>query len=148
VAAEVRTLAQRAAEAARTTGTQIEDSVTRIEAAGGLVTRSREVFADVTERARGVGTLVDGIAESARQQADGILKVSTTLRDIERIVHENADHAKTAAEAADEMRDGSQATAGAVGGLAAVVSSAAAPAAGSGARVEHLHVEPVRRLSA
>ena len=100
VAGEVRTLAQRSAQAAREIRQLIEESGARVRAGVRQVGLAGQTMAGMREAADSVTRIVDGISLSAAQQADGIVSVNGAVSEIERATQENAAMAEQTAAAA------------------------------------------------
>ena len=103
VAAEVRSLAMRAAEAAGNTAELIETSVTRVKEGEGLAKRANEDFAELTGLTARVGTLVDEIATASGEQTRGLGQINTAIAGIDRITQQTAASAEEAAGASEEL---------------------------------------------
>ena len=103
VANEVRTLAMRAAEAARNTATLIEGTRRKADAGTQLVAVSGEAFREVADNAAKVGGLVAAIAAASRDQAQGIGQVNQAVTQMDRVTQANAASAEESASASEEM---------------------------------------------
>ncbi|GAB6094345.1 hypothetical protein JCM14469_05970 [Desulfatiferula olefinivorans] len=103
VAGEVRSLALRAAEAARNTAGLIEDTVVRIREGAELVHRTNGAFRDMTSRVDRAVTLVDDIARNTKEQDQGIESVKQALSGLDKATRQNAAHAEQTASAAEEL---------------------------------------------
>ncbi|MBN2232588.1 MAG: methyl-accepting chemotaxis protein [Deltaproteobacteria bacterium] len=108
VAEEVRSLALRAAEAARTTQGLIEDTVTRIDRGTMVMNRVRDDFTEVGSLNDKIDNLVKEIAGASREQAGGIEHVAGAMRQIDSVTQEVAALAEESSSAAEELA--SQAT--------------------------------------
>ncbi len=103
VAEEVRGLALRAAEAARTTTALIEHSTAKVEegvAKNGQVLATLEA---IQQRARGVSAVVEAIASASAQQSDGISQITTAVAEINTVTQSVAANAEESASAAEEL---------------------------------------------
>jgi methyl-accepting chemotaxis protein len=103
VAEEVRSLAMRSAEAARTTSQMIEDAVKSAER--GVVLNSG-VARSLEEISGHVGRVVEVMAEiavAADQQAIGIGGANSTVEEISRATQQNAATTEESASAAEEL---------------------------------------------
>jgi methyl-accepting chemotaxis protein len=101
VAEEVRTLAQRAADAAKDSARLIEETSGRVVQAAGLVEHTRERFDKVNDHVSRSSGLVSQIAEASAEQARGIDQLNVAFTEIDRVVQQavsSADHAHAAAQ--------------------------------------------------
>ena len=103
VAAEVRNLARRAADAARNTSTLIEDTVKKVKQGSEVVARTNEAFGKVASGSKKAGELIAEIAAASREQARGISQVSKAIAEMDRVVQQNAASAEESAAASEEM---------------------------------------------
>jgi len=103
VAEEVRNLAMRSAEAAKSTAVLIEDTVKRVGDGSDLVKRTGEIFAQVAGNAGKVGELVNEISSASNEQAQGIEEVNKAMAEIDKVTQQNAANAEESASASEEM---------------------------------------------
>ncbi len=103
VAEEVRNLALRSAEAARNTADMIEGTVNRTKNGSEFVTRTNEVFIQVTESCLKVGELVGEIAAASTEQAQGIDQVNRAVAEMDKVTQRNAANSEESASASKEM---------------------------------------------
>ncbi|MBI4799427.1 MAG: cache domain-containing protein, partial [Desulfarculus sp.] len=103
VAGEVRNLAMRAAEAARSTTELIEGNIQNIKAGSDLVTRADQSFDQVEQSAQRVDDLINEIAAASGEQAQGIEQISRAMADMDKVTQQNAAGAEQTAAAAEEM---------------------------------------------
>ena len=90
VAGEVRTLAQRSAQAAREIKGLIQDSVERIEDGSRQAGRAGERMGEIVHRIAEVTAVMDGIAETVQQQAGGMTRMATSVTTIDAMTQQNA----------------------------------------------------------
>ena len=109
VAEEVRNLAQRATQAARDTAQKIEDSIAKSSNGVAISGRVAEGLKQITDKSRQVNALVVEIAESSKQQQQGIGQINTAVSNMDHVTQANAGHAEETASSAVELK--SQATA-------------------------------------
>jgi methyl-accepting chemotaxis protein len=103
VAGEVRNLAMRAAEAARNTSHLIDGTVKRIKQGSDLVLKTGEAFSEVAKGTHKVGQLVSEIANSSREQAQGIEQVNKAVDGMDKIAQRNAANAEESASTSEEL---------------------------------------------
>ncbi len=103
VADEVRNLAQRAAEAARETGTLIEQTVGRVRRGVELNQSTTESFTKIGESATKVADLIAQITQASGEQAQGVEQVNTAVSQMDKVTQSNAAGAEESASAAEEM---------------------------------------------
>jgi len=97
VAEEVRSLAQRAATAAKTTSQLIEGTVTRIAEGAGLVKQAEAAFQELSRGAQRVAQLVDEITAASQEQAHGLDQISQSMSHMDQVVQSTAASAEEAA---------------------------------------------------
>ncbi|NLF33000.1 MAG: hypothetical protein GX591_19210 [Planctomycetes bacterium] len=109
VADEVRTLASRAAQAARNTADLIaravETSARGVEISGGVATALGEIGHNATR----MDQLVAEIATASREQATGIAQVSSSVSELNSLTQQNASDAEAAADVTGRMNDQAEA---------------------------------------
>ncbi|MDA8126171.1 MAG: methyl-accepting chemotaxis protein [Deltaproteobacteria bacterium] len=103
VADEVRGLAMRAAEAAKTTAGLIADTILTVKRSSDLTIQTKEAFRENMTIAEQVGSLVDEIATASREQAQGIDQISRAVAEIDQVVQRTTANAEESAGAADEL---------------------------------------------
>ena len=140
VAEEVRSLAQRSAQAARETSDSIADSIAKSAQGVELSGRVASNLTQIVERVREVDTVVGEIADASSEQTRGVNQVLDTLTAIDRTTQATAAGAEESASAAEELTAQAHAVDGItqtleqlVGGATSDSSSAPAPAADSAA---------------
>ncbi len=142
VADEVRNLAMRAAEAAKNTATLIEGTVTKVRTGTDLVAETNDSFAQVSEAAGRVNTLISEIASASKEQAHGIDQVNKAISQIDAVTQQNAANAEEAASASEILSGQAGRMQDVVEGLAALVSGEEDKGAGKTAPER----EPAREL--
>jgi len=121
VAEEVRSLAKRAADAAKNTAALIEGNVKTIQIGADLTIRMGSEFTEVSRNISKVGNLVKEISSASQEQAQGIEQVNHAVADIDRVVQENAANAEQAATTSERMKNQSRHMVGFVNGLIALI---------------------------
>ena len=116
VAAEVRSLAQRSAEAAREIKTLIGASVEKVEAGSHLVGEAGSTMDDVVSQVRRMTDLMGEINASSTEQTTGIQQVNVAVASIDQGTQQNAALVEQSAAAAESLK---QQAAGLLGLVAA-----------------------------
>jgi hypothetical protein len=93
VANEVRSLAMKAAEAAKNTSILIDNTTKAVKKGNELTLRTQEAFKRNIEFANKLGTLIDEIAEAGAQQAEGIDQVNRSVADMDKVTQQSATRA-------------------------------------------------------
>ncbi len=125
VAAEVRTLAQRSADAAREIKSLIGASVERVEAGHHLVQRAGGTIEAVVQQVQRVTDLMGEISAATGEQQQGISQVGQAVSDLDQATQQNAALVEESAAASDSLRQQAERLTAA----AAVFRLAAAPGA-------------------
>jgi len=121
VANEVRNLAMRAAEAAKTTANLIEASSRKVKDGAVLVENTNKGFASVSASAAQAATLVGEIASATREQAQGIQQINIAVADIDKVTQKNAAASEESAASAAKMNSQAREMTGLLGQLMTVV---------------------------
>ena len=121
VAEEVRSLALRAAQAAKNTSEQIEKSVKQIKDGAGLVDATNAAFREVASGSIKISALISEIDAASKEQSQGIDQVSTAVSEMDKVVQQNAATSEESASAAEEMSAQAEQMASAVAELAAII---------------------------
>ena len=108
VAAEVRSLAQRSAEAAREIKALILDSVQRVENGTRQVEDAGNTMGEIVASVEKVTANIDQISSSSREQANGIEQVNRAISQMDQVVQQNAAVVEQAAAAAESMQANAQ----------------------------------------
>nr|WP_316642035.1 methyl-accepting chemotaxis protein [uncultured Roseateles sp.] len=105
VAAEVRSLAQRSAGAAREIKSLIGTSVDRVDAGTALAAQAGGAMQDIVAGINGVVTLIAEIATAAAEQRDGISQVHGAVNQLDQMTQQNAALVEQSAAATQSLRD-------------------------------------------
>jgi len=105
VAGEVRTLAQRSAEAAREIKSLISDSVEKVDAGSRLVRTAGATMEDIVSQVRSVSSLITEISQASIEQASGIGQVSQAVAHLDDATQHNAALVEQSAAAAEGLKD-------------------------------------------
>ncbi len=108
VANEVRNLAQRASVAAKDTQQLIEDSQTRTREGAEISLKTGEVLVEIMTAARKVVDAVDEIAMASKEQAEGIIQITTSVSQAQQVIQQNAASAEKGASASKELTSQSE----------------------------------------
>ncbi|NIE81744.1 methyl-accepting chemotaxis protein [Asaia sp. As-1742] len=90
VATEVRSLAQRSADAAREIKNLITASNTKIDAGVSMVKETSEAFIGIGQLIGKINTLVSQIADHAQVQATSLGEINSTMSQMDRMTQQNA----------------------------------------------------------
>lgn len=105
VAGEVRTLAQRSAEAAREIRNLIGASIEDIQSGNELVCRAGETMEEIVNAVRNVALIMSEITSATAEQAIGIQQVSEAVTQMDGVTQQNAALVEEAAAAASALED-------------------------------------------
>jgi aerotaxis receptor len=105
VAGEVRSLAQRAAGAAKEIKTLIDDSVHKVGQGNALVGTAGQTMRNVVTAVQDAAVLMHGITAASREQNQGIAQVNAALADLDGITRENAALVEEAATASGSVAE-------------------------------------------
>ena len=103
VAAEVRSLAQRSAEAARQIKTLIQASVDRVEAGSRQADDAGHTMAEVVEAIKRVSEIVAEISQASREQSEGVALVGQAVSQMDQATQQNAALVEQSAAAAESL---------------------------------------------
>ncbi|OMR12934.1 chemotaxis protein [Burkholderia pseudomallei] len=101
VAAEVRTLAQRSANAAKEIAALIHDSVQKTAAGSALVDQAGDAMNEIRSQVAG---LIGEIGSATREQSDGIGQVNVAVTQLDKMTQQNAALVQESASTADELK--------------------------------------------
>jgi methyl-accepting chemotaxis protein len=105
VAAEVRSLAQRSAAAAKEIKDLINDSVSKVEAGTKLVDNAGKTMGEIVASVKKVSDLIAEIAAASQEQSSGIGQINTAVAQMEQVVQQNATLVEEASAATESMKD-------------------------------------------
>ena len=104
VAGEVRSLAQRSAEAAREIKALIGSSVSKVEEGSRLVGDAGATMTDIVAQAQHVAELIAQISNATVEQTEGIAQVGGVVTHLDRATQQNAALVEQSAAAADALQ--------------------------------------------
>ncbi len=105
VAGEVRSLAQRSAEAAKEIKQLIGQSVQSVENGSAQVAQAGQSMQDIVASVRRVSDLIGEITASSGEQRDGIAQVSQAVTQLDQMTQQNAALVEQSSAAAAAMRE-------------------------------------------
>ncbi|RDJ98623.1 methyl-accepting chemotaxis protein [Paraburkholderia lacunae] len=105
VAAEVRSLAQRSAVAAKEIKALIDDSVGHVDNGSKIVEEAGQIIREVVSSISQVTAIVGEMSSSSREQSDGIEQISRAVTQMDQVTQENAALVEESAAAAQALRD-------------------------------------------
>lgn len=117
VAGEVRSLAQRSAQAAKEIKELIGSSVESISAGAALVAEAGDTMTDIVGRVSGVTTIMSEIANAAGEQTRGIQEVNRAVAQLDEMVQQNAALVEQSAAAASALQLQTEQLSNAIGGF-------------------------------
>ena len=103
VAGEVRTLAQRSAEAAKEIKQLITDSVERVEQGTNQVDRAGETMNEIVTSIRRVTDIMGEISSASAEQSSGVGQVGEAVSQMDKVTQQNAALVEQMAAAADSL---------------------------------------------
>ena len=124
VAEEVRALAQRSADASKTTASLIDESVKNAGAGVAATEEVGKTLMRIDESAQSVAGLIAEVSAATKEQSSGLDQLSRAVNDMERAILSNAASAEESAAASEEMSGQVEELHQAVGGLAAMIGAA------------------------
>jgi len=131
VAAEVRSLAQRTAQAAKEIKDLIGQSVQQVGAGAELVERAGDTIQALVIDVKRVSGLMGSIAEASAEQSRGVQQVNKTVTEMDKVVQQNASAVQQSAAAAEGMRQQAEALVRAVSAFRLTSDDRPAPALSS-----------------
>ncbi len=108
VAGEVRTLAQRSAEAAREIKALIGASVEKVDTGSKLVADAGSTMGEIVASVQRVTDIIGEITAAASEQSDGIGQVNTAVTQLDQMTQQNAALVEQSAAAAESLEDQAQ----------------------------------------
>ncbi|HEY7878654.1 MAG TPA: methyl-accepting chemotaxis protein, partial [Gemmatimonadaceae bacterium] len=103
VAEEVRSLAMRSAEAAKSTAALIEESIKNAESGVAINREVMTSFTDITDHVNKVSVAMAEIAAGSEQQSQGIEQIATGVEQMNSVTQQTAANAEESASAAEEL---------------------------------------------
>jgi methyl-accepting chemotaxis protein len=104
VAGEVRSLAQRSAQAAREVKSLIQDSVTKVDAGSALAAAARQSMQSLQSEVERVSSLIGDISAASQEQRQGIEQVDQAVQQLDQVTQQNAALVEESAAAAQSLQ--------------------------------------------
>lgn len=105
VAGEVRSLAQRSAQAAKEIKQLIDESLSKVEAGARQARQAGDVMREVVGAVQGVTTIMGEISSASHEQSDGIEQVNRAVAEMDGVTQQNAALVQQAAAAAGSLQE-------------------------------------------
>ncbi|AVS60868.1 chemotaxis protein, partial [Paracidovorax avenae] len=105
VAAEVRTLAQRSASAAKEIKELIGSSVERVESGSRLVGQAGATMTEIVDSVRRVSEMISEITASSAEQSDNIGQISQSVSQLDQMTQQNAALVEQSTAASESLRE-------------------------------------------
>ena len=103
VAEEVRSLAQRSAQAAKETTAKIQNAISQTEQGVQLSDKVAVALQAIVAQVRQVDELVTEVATASKEQSQGVQQVNTAVTQMDKVTQSNAASAEESASAAQEL---------------------------------------------
>ena len=132
VAEEVRSLAQRSAQAARETADKIEQATQRSSQGADLSDRVARHLGEIVDRVREADELIGEIASASSEQSHGITQVSRSIEDLDQLTQKNAALAEQTAASAHDLGQQTQRLRDVADSFTKLAGGSRAPAKSSG----------------
>lgn len=108
VAGEVRSLAQKSADAAKDIKTLVDETVERVSAGSELARNSGDALMEMNVSVGEVGSMVQQISQASKEQADGVMQVHNAITRIDNVTKQNASLVDETNEYAKSLSEQSQ----------------------------------------
>jgi len=115
VAQEVRSLAQRSAEAAKEIKVLIATSGQQVARGVRLVTETGQTLGGIVDKVASIDALIGEIAQSSQEQAIGLNQVNTAVNQMDQVTQQNAAMVEEATAAASNLKSEARGLAALVG---------------------------------
>jgi methyl-accepting chemotaxis protein len=103
VADEVRNLANKSAEAAKSTAQLIENSITAVDKGSKIAAETEHALHNVVTKTKEVSSLINEIAEAAQKQREAISQINIGIDQISGVVNANSASSEETAAASEEL---------------------------------------------
>lgn len=108
VAGEVRSLAQKAADAAKDIKLLIEESTQRVQQGSKLASHSGQTLEEMTASIKQVHQMMIQIGQASQEQEEGVSQVNTAIGDLDSTTQQNAAMVEETAASAEAMKHQSE----------------------------------------
>ncbi|WP_019556811.1 methyl-accepting chemotaxis protein [Thiomicrorhabdus arctica] len=108
VAGEVRSLAQKAADAAKDIKVLIEESTQRVQKGSELASHSGQTLQEITTSIQQVHQMMIQIGKASQEQEEGVSQVNTSIGDLDSTTQQNAAMVEETAASAEAMKHQSE----------------------------------------
>ncbi len=103
VAEEVRSLAQRSADAAKNTAQLIEESQNKADGGVQVTTELMHVFESIESNSASVASIIAEISDASAEQSRGIEQINTAVSQIDKVTQTSAANTEETASASEEL---------------------------------------------
>ncbi len=103
VADEVRSLAQRSAQAAKETADKIEAAIAKTGQGVEMSGKVAQALNDIVGKARQVDELANEVASASQEQTEGINQINIAVSQVNKVTQDNAASAEESAAASEEL---------------------------------------------
>ena len=103
VAEEVRNLAKRSAEAAKTTSELIANSQKNVENGVVVSNEVKKILLDISENVGKVSNLITEVSAASEEQARGIEQLNSAVAEMDKVTQRNSANAEESASASEEL---------------------------------------------
>ena len=103
VAEEVRSLAQRSAEAARNTADLISQSQTNVQGGVEAAGTVRGILEEIADLVANIRSLSEEVSTAANEQSQGIEQITVSVGQLDQVTQSNAANAEESAAAAEQL---------------------------------------------
>lgn len=103
VAEEVRSLAQRSAEASKSTAQLIEDACNNADQGVNVANEAEEALSQIDESVTKVTELINQVSSASDEQAEGIDQVTKAVGQMDQVTQSNAANSEESAAASEEL---------------------------------------------
>ncbi len=105
VAQEVRNLALRSTDSAKSSSGLIAETVSQIRSGTALVSQTHAAFTEAGYSTSEVGKLIEEIAQASIDQARGISEINSSVSEMYKVTQQNASHSDSTSAAAMDVKE-------------------------------------------